>query len=173
MKQENNIEIWVDIQGYDGEYQVSNHGRVKSFKSKNCRYIKFGKNIHGYYFLYLYKKGVGQRFSVHRLVASHFIDNNRGFDVVNHKDGNRINNHYLNLEWVNMRENCCHGEMTKNKVISKYIGVYYAKDRKKWVARIRYNGKRPQLGRYDTEEEAHQAYLRFIDEHGLENKYAA
>ena len=109
-------EYWKPVVGYEGHYQVSNFGRVKS--------IKFGKEIilkqhirRGYYSVGLSKNGILKRYSVHRLVAQAFIDNTDNLPQVNHKDENPLNNNVNNLEWCNSEYNNNYG--TRNKRVSE------------------------------------------------------
>lgn len=113
-------EIWKDIKGYEGLYQVSNLGRIKSLKKsylvndpkQNRTYIKNNKEIikkifldnKGYYITTIYRN----RFRVHRLVAEAFIPNPNNYPVVNHIDGNKQNNHVDNLEWCSYKDNSIH-----------------------------------------------------------------
>ena len=108
-------EIWKNIQGFEGLYQVSNLGRVKSFR----RSTKFGAPdeliLHpsiissGYAVVTLYsEKGRAKR-QVHRLVASAFIPNPNNFPCVNHKDENKLNNFVENLEWCTYQYNNNYG----------------------------------------------------------------
>ena len=87
-------EIWKDIPGYDGAYQVSNLGRVRSIRIMN----PFTLNS-GYLGLSLYKDKKEKHFLIHRLVASAFCENPNNFSQVNHKDENKMNNCADNLEW--------------------------------------------------------------------------
>lgn len=110
-------EVFKDIVGYEGLYQVSNIGRVKSLpKDKvlhNCGFIckskerilkpKLEKN--GYLRVGLYKNGIVQYFSIHRLVAIAFIENPNNYPDINHKDENRTNNNVNNLEWCSVSYN--------------------------------------------------------------------
>lgn len=107
----NNMEIWRDIKGYEGLYQVSNEGRVKalektwvsgnnSTKHKKETIIKCYTDNHGYLHLTLSKNGKSKKYLLHRLVADTFIDNPNEYTVVHHKDHNKQNNCLVNLEWV-------------------------------------------------------------------------
>lgn len=93
-------EIWKDIEGYEGLYQISNFGRVKSFcKSIAGKIIIQHLSCKGYYSVHLYKNGHMKNFTVHRLVAIHYIENKNHFPFINHKDENKLNNCVSNLEW--------------------------------------------------------------------------
>ena len=101
-------EIWRDIEGYEGHYQVSNFGRVKSFKQKTPRILKPTHDKDGYLYVGLWRENKCQNGRVHRLVAQAFIPNPEGKPVTNHKDGNPQNNHVDNLEWATISENTQH-----------------------------------------------------------------
>ena len=117
-------EIWKDIDGYEGMYQISNLGRVKSLERKDRmgrlvkeKIIKPKDDKDGYKRLILYKDGKGKNYRIHRLVATTFIPNPENKPQVNHKDCNVSNNNVDNLEWVISLENNNHGD--HNKKISK------------------------------------------------------
>lgn len=103
------MEVWKGIEGYEGYYQVSNFGNVKNVKT-NKMLIGDINNI-GYRRVILYSPKK-KRFFIHRLVALNFCDGYSNDLVVNHKDGNKLNNHYKNLEWVTRSENDLHAEIT-------------------------------------------------------------
>ena len=94
-------EIWKDIKGYEGLYQVSNLGNVKSLKTNKNLY---SSNAKGYRRVGLFK-GKRKGYSIHRLVAQAFIPNPENKPCVNHKDCNRANNNVNNLEWCTHKEN--------------------------------------------------------------------
>lgn len=112
-------EIWKDIKGYEGYYQVSNLGRVRSMnriikRSKGSFYTRgkllklyIGKD--GYISVMLYKDGLNKLFRVHRLVAETFISNPNDYPIINHIDENKINNHINNLEWCTYQYNNTYG----------------------------------------------------------------
>jgi len=101
------LEIWKDIEGHDGDYQISNLGRVKSFLRTN--FIKPVITHRGYYSVCIRKRnGKKINYVIHRLVALAFIPNPENKPEVNHKDSNKLNNHYSNLEWMTKRENINH-----------------------------------------------------------------
>lgn len=108
-------EIWKDIEGYEGLYQISNFGRVKSFQ-KSSKYhspkemiLKPSLINSGYGVVTLYNQNKRQKFQVHRLVASAFIPNLQNLPCVNHKDENKLNNCAENLEWCTYSYNNNYG----------------------------------------------------------------
>lgn len=106
------MEKYKDIPGYNGKYQISNTGRVISVDynhSGKPREIKLWKTKRGYLIASLFNGVKQKHHSVHRLVAGAFVENPDNLPVVNHKDGNQLNNHADNLEWVTVRDNTWHG----------------------------------------------------------------
>jgi hypothetical protein len=101
-------EIWMDVIGYEGLYEVSNMGRIKNKKYNGCHITKGTKNAKGYFYIGLTNKGC-KTISVHRLVALIFLPNPLNKKTVNHIDGNKSNNFLNNLEWVSHKENMKHG----------------------------------------------------------------
>src|SRR5574344_275820 len=108
------LEVWKPIQDYPN-YDVSNYGNVKSKKREsNCCYnskrttkdriIKQSTNLKGYYTVCLFKNGKHTK-TVHKLVASTFLDNRENYNCVNHIDGNKKNNNVENLEWCSYSHN--------------------------------------------------------------------
>lgn len=112
------IEIWKDIPSYEGYYQASNTGRIKSILFQNNVYNKkyFRKKILKPKItkdccsrVELWKDGKHKTYLVHRLIATTFLENLLHTKMtVNHKDGNRLNNNIENLEWVSLKENTNH-----------------------------------------------------------------
>lgn len=106
-------EIWKDIKGYGGDYQISNYGRVYSVKShKYLSQTIVGK---GYLRVHLWRDGIKKGELVHRLVAIHFLDNPNNLPQVNHKDENKENNCVDNLEWITAKENSNYGTVQERK----------------------------------------------------------
>lgn len=106
-------EIWKDIQGYEGRYQISNYGHIKSLKRNGCSggTIRLEEK-HGYVRVRLWKESTVKNYSVHKLVALSFIPNPSNKQYINHKDGNKKNNHADNLEWCSHKENMIHAYNT-------------------------------------------------------------
>lgn len=103
-------EIWQDIKGYEGKYQISNYGRVKSLqyhKGSDARVLKARVNTR-YEYVVLSKNNKIKHCYIHRLVAKYFVPNPEGKSYVNHKDGNKHNNRADNLEWATPLENNLH-----------------------------------------------------------------
>ena len=112
-------EIWHPCAGYETHYEVSNYGNVRSIerlvphplggkKIQYGRVLKVGKASNGYLIVNFCVDKVKSNHSVHRLVARAFIPNEDNKPQVNHKDGNKHNNHVDNLEWVTRSENGLH-----------------------------------------------------------------
>lgn len=110
-------EVWKNIEGYEGLYQVSNFGRVKSLKFGKEKILKPLRIKCGYLQVNLSKNGKGKMCYVHRLVALAFIPNPNCLSEVNHKDENKENNRVDNLEWCNRTYNNNYG--TRNKKIGE------------------------------------------------------
>ena len=111
----NEVEIWKDIEGYDGMYQVSNKGRVKSLKFGKEKILRPGKNGNGYLFVYLYKNRKKKMCKVHRLVAMTFLPNPDNLPQVNHKNEDKTDNKVVNLEWCSAKYNINYGTRTQRQ----------------------------------------------------------
>jgi hypothetical protein len=107
---EEEIEYWKDIAGYNGFYQISSFGRVKSFKydKANGRILKYRKNKLGYLQISISKNKKSKTFLIHRLVGIAFIPNPENKPEINHKDNDRSNNKQSNLEWNTAKQNAEH-----------------------------------------------------------------
>lgn len=153
-------EIWKDIPNYEGMYQISNLGRVKSLSNNNSKKEKILKQYidkYNYYNISLNKKNIGSTLKVHKLIAMAFLNHTPcGYkEIVDHIDNNPLNNNVNNLQLITQRLNCSKDKKNKS---SKYTGVYWSKRDKIWRSQISINGKLKNLGRFNTEIEAHEAY---------------
>lgn len=167
-------EIWKDIEGQEGIYQVSNLGRIKSLpriltkKNPHREYLSKEKILspgltsEGYLLVVISNKSM----TIHRLVAKAFVSNPENKKTVNHINGIKTDNRDVNLEWCTHRENNLH----KNK--SQYPGVTWDGNRKRWVAHVEVGNKGKSLGRFKTPEEANAAYVNFLKMNGHSFKYA-
>ena len=99
------MEEWKDIPGYEGLYQISSLGRIKSLYYGKERILKTNLNSRGYVRIPLHKNNQKKSYFVHRLVATAFIENKLNKEVVNHLDCNPLNNRVDNLEWCTQKEN--------------------------------------------------------------------
>lgn len=99
-------EIWKDIPDYEGIYQISNFGKIRSCKNNKIR--KQIKQRSGYMRIILTKNSKQRATSVHILVAKCFVKNQNGYRYVNHIDGDKTNNNADNLEWVTASQNMQH-----------------------------------------------------------------
>lgn len=174
-------EEWRGVEGYEGFYEVSSFGRVRSLeriiekkdgtkqpvKPRVLSQYKTGKTENPkYYGVQLTRNGKSRSKYVHRLVARAFLGERPDGLVTNHINGDSFCNLSSNLEYITNRENVNHG---KN---NQYAGVSYYRKTNKWRASILVGGKNISLGLHDTPEEAHQAYLNKLEELGETNKYA-
>lgn len=113
------MEIWKDIQGFEGCYQVSNLGRVKSFAWSKERILKPGINSRGYLCVVLHSDGTKCTQTVHRLVLKSFIPNDRNKESINHINGIKTDNRLENLEWATLSENMKHAYDAGLKKVSE------------------------------------------------------
>lgn len=167
-------EIWKDIPQYEGHYQVSSLGRVRSLdrrvKHSNGRttFIKKGKVMRlakgrsFYLKVRLSVDGVTKTHNVHVLVAMAFLGHKPGgyaLVVDHYPDRSKINNKSSNLRLVTSRKNS-----SNERGSSKYTGVSWNTQLGKWSSRIYVGGKRPHLGYFENEIDAHNAYQKKLKE---------
>jgi hypothetical protein len=154
------LEIWSCIKnGFEGLYEASNKGRLKSLRHKNEKILKGRVTDRGYYEYGLTKNGKQKFIKAHQLVAMAFLNHTPcGFlSVVDHKDFNPLNNNLDNLKITTQRENSNRKHL---KSSSKYTGVAFEKQTKKWKSVICINKKIKTIGRFNTEIEASEAYQK-------------
>ena len=163
------MEEYRDIKGYEGFYQVSNLGEVKSLarftiQSNGVKYpikektLKLGRGS-VYLTANLYKGGVSKTLSVHTLVAAAFLNhtpNRYEGLIVDHIDNDPLNNRVENLQLVTQRYNVS----KDSKGSSEYVGVSWNKQANKWCANVYINGSYKFLGSFSNELEASKAYQK-------------
>jgi hypothetical protein len=169
------VEIWKDIAGFETKYQISNLGNVKSKKRVSLhpisgnnnlkeKILKKGLSSSGYYVVNLYN-GKNNTKLVHKLVSisflNHITDGHKL--VIDHIDGNKLNNNLDNLQIISQRENIIKSKNKKNKT-SNFNGVHFNKIAKKYQCQIYYNNKRIHLGYFKNELDAKNAYIDFLKE---------
>ena len=167
------MEEFIDIKGYEGFYQVSNKGRVKSFVKwrgrSSPRILSSPLNSDGYPMVGLVKEGVRKTIKVHVLVALTFLDHkpngNKGL-VVDHINNIKTDNKLSNLQLITHRQN---SSKRLKKYTSKYVGVSWRKDRHKWTSRINIGSKYKSLGVFDNEVDAHLAYQKALSDNKILN----
>lgn len=119
-------EIWKDVAGYEGLYQVSDQGRVRSLWFGEVRILKLRDKGNGYLCVRLYRNGTMKDNYVHRLVAKAFIPNPSNFPVINHKDEDKTNNAVDNLEWCTVEYNQNYGTC-RTRIVAKLLNGPCAK----------------------------------------------
>ena len=144
------IEEWRPIEGYEDKYEVSSYGKVKSLRNKYGTYrekiLKFGKRQDGYLYVNLCKEGKIKTCLVHRLVCQAFLENPNNYTCVNHKDENPSNNCVDNLEWCTYQYNNTYGTVVQRRVAHT--------DYKAIAAKIDYKA----IGRKNAEKLSRQVY---------------
>ena len=150
-------EIFKDIPGYDGVYQVSNYGTVKSLKYGKKRIRKPSINNNGYLIVGLHKDGKRKTYGVHVAVAMAFLEHapDGMNSVVDHIDNNRLNNHVFNLQIISNRENSSRGKTD--------CGVYWSKRDNKWRAQIKIGDKTVHLGRFIYKQDGLNMYQKALE----------
>lgn len=156
-------EVWKQITDYPN-YSISSFGNVKNMTTGKI--LKNNINTYGYLRVGLYKNDKAKTFLITRLVGEHFLNNFDPLLDIDHIDRNKQNNNINNLRSVSRSDNL----RNRNKFggcTSKYKGVYFYKQKCKWVAQVINNGKRKYLGCFDNEEEASKKYLDWNNENGF------
>lgn len=149
-------EIWKDIEGYEGLYKISSFGNVFSVKRNKIMLFKTSGHK-GYKNIQLNINKQRKFFGISRLVAQHFIPNPENKKLVDHIDRNPSNNHISNLRWATYKENLGN-QLSRKGSASKYKGVCFHKEKRKWISMIGVNKKRIFLGYFHCEKEAALAY---------------
>jgi len=184
---------WASVNSHNG-YEVSSTGEIRSIERSvmnsetTTRLVKSKIKLpfvsrEGYAYVQLYQNDKRTVCAVHRLVAGAFITNPDNKPMVNHLDGNKLNNDVCNLEWVTRLENAQHAWVnglhfdieqcrermigTKCKSVSQYHNVSFDASRNKWKAHMKHYGKMILQKRFDTEIEAAIHVNYFITVNGL------
>lgn len=181
MKLEEEIEIWKDIPGHEGLYQVSNLGRIKSlekiklnqgkniFKTKE-KILKLNPDGSGYLQCGLYKDNNNKNAKAHKLVAIAFLGHKPDGTtkiVVDHINNIKTDNKLKNLQLINHRENTNKDRISKT---SKHIGVCWGLEKEKWRVNMQINRKQIFLGYSECELEAAEMYQKALQNlHFYEN----
>jgi hypothetical protein len=172
------VETWKDIPKFEGRYQASNLGRIKSL-SRKClgksgsyrvcreRILKLSKHPNGYVYIKLRQTSTSKQksYSAHKLIVNSFLGPAPNGLEINHKDGNSSNNNILNFEFISHQQNTAHGFRT--------LGTKgYSIDTKctvKYIARIFIDYVNYYIGRFNTPEEAQMAYRDvYFEWYGIE-----
>ncbi|AGO47322.1 HNH homing endonuclease [Cellulophaga phage phi19:1] len=162
------MEKWIDVLGFEKYYQVSDLGNVRS-KDRVVNFddgrIRTFKGVlrkptlnkkRGYMYITFNISQKRKTMSVHRIVAESFLGIREGL-VVDHIDGDRLNNKLDNLQWITSRMNVC-----KSKTSKGLTGVSWHKLNNKFISNITISGKKIHLGYFDSEVEANKAYLKAL-----------
>jgi hypothetical protein len=176
MKKSNSMkEVWKDVEGYEGLYQVSNLGRVKSLPKMIGRGVQYhvGERIitphkapNGYLRLHLDKNGKRAFFSVHRLVAKAFVANPHNYPHVNHKNEVKNDNVASNLEWCTPKYNSNYGTR-KSRISQSKMGHIVSEVTKAKLREANLGSNSPSFGKKRTDEtrmKISKALKRFYSE---------
>ena len=170
-------EIWKDVPGYEGLYQVSNLGRVYSLPKKwiggkggmyshNGKILKVGMDGWGYHSVSLVLNYKHKTTKIHKLVAMAFLGHKPDGRkiVIDHINDNKTDNRVDNLQIVTQRFN---SHKTQGNYSSNYKGVSWHKQHNKWHTAIRINGNLKHLGYFENEQEAHLTYQKALKDYEL------
>jgi len=158
-------EIWKDVVGFEGLYEVSNTGLVKTLSFKRSgipQIMKPGKHTENYFKVSLRKDKKTHYFFVHRLVLAAFQKQSNLF--IDHINGDRTDNRIENLRYCTNRENMSFPNVKRRCVkSSKYTGVAWDKNAQKWKSSITIKRRSIHLGNYANEELAYEAYSNYLN----------
>lgn len=154
------LEEWKDIPSYEGRYQASNLGRIRSLLSNKIlspgtSYL--GKTKRPYYYVPISKVGSRGIVAVHRIIAATFLGKwSTRESMVDHIDGNSLNNNLENLRYLTNSQNCLNRQ--------RLTGIHFHKQHQKWNVRATRNQKRIELGLFETRLEAEKVKVQFEKE---------
>ena len=169
-------EVFKDLPGYEGIFKVSSFGRVWSCERPNKQgricggmLLSVLKMKSGYCRVQLTSNGIKLKKVVHILVCLTFHPNRESKPMVNHKDFNKSNNFYLNLEWTTAMENSLHYFQSISK--TGRAGIHFHNKRQRFQGLILFKGKRHRIGDHRTFEQANEAYNKKLESLGIPNYY--
>ncbi len=151
--------IWKKIDGYN--YEVSEMGDVRNIATGKL--IKPRKNGKGYYFVTLCNDEEKWQVKTSRLVAKTFLDGVDGFELVDHRNGDKSDNRVQNLRWADAKQNARNKEKNHSSN-SNFKGCTFDKKKQKWRVRIKIDGKSKHLGYFTNEEDAGKTYEKYSKE---------
>jgi hypothetical protein len=160
------MEEWKYIENYPN-YLVSNLGNIKNTRNK---ILKPHNNGNGYLQVCLYLNNKPKYIYIHRLVCKHFLENYDNELEIDHIDINPSNNNINNLRQATRSQNCLN-KKKKEGTYSKYKNVSFDTSCNKWISRIRINGIRNYVGKFKTEEEAYNAYCKYIKDNNIDCEF--
>lgn len=131
------IEIFKDIKDYEGLYQVSNVGNVKSLgndKTKKEKILKPAKDKKGYLYVCLCNQEIRKIYKIHRLVGMVFLPNPQNLPEINHRDEDKTNNRVENLEWCDVKYNRNYGTRTERSALSQSKQVLCVETNKIYIS---------------------------------------
>lgn len=187
-------EIWKDIEGYEGLYQVSNLGRVKGLERtiirKNGKPLTIKEQIlkpfldsRGYYFVSLAKNKQPKYYRIHRLIAEAFIPNPNNKPEIDHINTNKtdntvwlnedgsVNYEKTNLRWVSHKENM-NNQTTISKMIKSQKGKHLSQETKDKISKsLKYNPPKPWLGKFGNEHPNSKPILQFTKDGNFMRKW--
>jgi hypothetical protein len=152
-------EIWKAIPGYQGLYEVSNYGNVRSIRYGKERLLKLINNGNGYFKVNLSKDNKMKHCQIHKLVAMAFLGHHPDGhkEIINHKDRNPSNNNLNNLEIVDTRYNSTEWRND--------VGITWDKSKNRWRSRIIIEGKSTYLGLFKDKQDGLDAYQKALNEY--------
>ncbi len=162
------MEIWKSILGYEGRYEASSKGQIKSLLRNKIIILKPIKDKQGYLYVTLHKDNdFPRKVSIHKIVCDTFKkEKPKGLNIViDHKDNKPSNNNLSNLQYITNRENC---SKDRKGGTSKFTGVYFSPRINKWIAEIEINGKGVRLCSTECEGYANIKYKEALKK--LDNK---